>query len=96
MKSTVSTLTVYFDESGIHEDSGHCIVAGFVASDQEWNKFEARWHAASGNVVFHGNEFIGRKPGGERTKTYKGCSDQKAKDYLTGLMKGITSSRVSL
>ena len=42
MKSTVSTLTAYFDESGIHEDSSHCIVAGFVASDQEWNKFEKK------------------------------------------------------
>ncbi len=95
MNSTLSTLTAYFDESGIHKDASHCIVAGFVGSDQEWNKFETRWQKASGGVVFHGNEFFGRKPGGERKKTYKGWSDQKAKDYLTGLVESITSSRLT-
>jgi hypothetical protein len=95
MKSTISTLTAYFDESGIHGDSTHCIVAGFVGSDREWNKFEARWQKASEGVVFHGNEFLSRKPGGGRTKTYKGWTNQKAKDYLTGLVKAITSTRVT-
>lgn len=95
MKSTLSTLTAYFDESGIHGDSSHCIVAGFVGSDREWNNFETKWQKASGGVVFHGNEFFGRKPDGGRTKTYKGWSDQKAKDYLTGLVEAITSSRLT-
>ena len=43
MRIPPSNLTAYFDESGIHEDSSHCIVAGFVGSDREWKKFEVRW-----------------------------------------------------
>ncbi|MCA9469307.1 MAG: DUF3800 domain-containing protein [Nitrospira sp.] len=95
MKDTAPNLTAYFDESGIHENASHCIVAGFVGSEQEWNKFEARWQTASGGVVFHGNEFFSRKPDGERTKTYKGWSDLKAEAYLTGLVKAITSTRLT-
>jgi hypothetical protein len=54
MKSTLSTLTAYLDESGIHGDSSHCIVAGFVGSAREWNNFETKWQNVSGGVVFHG------------------------------------------
>jgi hypothetical protein len=88
-------LTAYFDESGIHGNSSHCIIAGFVGSDREWGNFEPKWKKASGGVIFHGNEFFGRAPGGGRTKTYKGWTDQQAKAYLSGLIQAITSSRLT-
>ena len=36
-------LTVYFDESGIHEGDHLCVVAGFVGNDAQWQAFAADW-----------------------------------------------------
>lgn len=38
-------LTAYFDESGIHEDAGVCVVAGYWAKKGPWRVFERNWTA---------------------------------------------------
>jgi hypothetical protein len=36
-------LSAYFDESGTHQDSPVCVVAGLVASPKQWMRFTPAW-----------------------------------------------------
>ena len=42
----LAMLTVYFDESGIHEGDHLCVVAGFVGDEDQWTAFVAEWTEA--------------------------------------------------
>lgn len=39
----MALLTAYFDESGIHEGTHWCVVAGFVGNDAQWQALAAAW-----------------------------------------------------
>lgn len=36
-------LNGYFDESGIHAQAPVIVVAGYVAPEQDWRRFEIKW-----------------------------------------------------
>jgi len=38
--------TVYFDESGSPDDTAALVVAGFLASVEQWIEFERNWKQA--------------------------------------------------
>jgi hypothetical protein len=45
----------YFDESGTHGESKALVVSGYVASTDQWSKFDAEWKwaiAAEGLSIF--------------------------------------------
>ncbi|MDP6372793.1 MAG: DUF3800 domain-containing protein [Vicinamibacterales bacterium] len=85
-------LEAYCDESGIHDEAKFCVVVGFVASARNWQLFENRWANASGGVDFHGKRFFARDKKGHRVKPYNGWSDERARDYLLGLVDVIQTA----
>ncbi|HLW44510.1 MAG TPA: hypothetical protein VKS00_08470, partial [Candidatus Acidoferrales bacterium] len=57
---TLAVLIAYMDESGIHEDSAVCAIAGYVGSAEEWRRFEHKWKQAlraESISEFHMSEF---------------------------------------
>src|SRR2546429_4220285 len=54
----------YFDESGTHGESKALVVSGYVASADQWSKFDAEWKcamAADGLTHFHMKDFAHSK-----------------------------------
>ena len=52
--------TAYLDDSGSPDDTLAVVVAGFVASDEQWERFERNWNATLkqfGVPLFHMREF---------------------------------------
>src|SRR5882762_4956327 len=52
--------TAYFDDSGSPDDTLAVVVAGFVASDEQWQHFERNWNDTLkqfGVPMFHMKEF---------------------------------------
>jgi len=52
--------TAYFDESGSPDEGKALVVAGYVASVEQWRKFDDEWHAAlahEGVRRFHMRDF---------------------------------------
>jgi hypothetical protein len=52
--------TAYFDDSGSPDDTMAVVVAGFVASDDQWRQFERNWNdtlSQFGISLFHMKEF---------------------------------------
>jgi hypothetical protein len=52
--------TAYFDDSGSPDDTLAVVVAGFVASDEQWEHFERNWNETLkqfGIPLFHMKEF---------------------------------------
>src|SRR5207247_2456787 len=37
------TFSAYFDESGTSDPSPILVVAGFLSTDRQWNRFDAEW-----------------------------------------------------
>jgi hypothetical protein len=86
-------LVAYMDESGDHDPLGKergaeaAVVAGYVATNDKWRKFEPRWNRVLkqfGIKVFHAVDCAHRK------KEFRGWSDEKRRDFhieLTGVIK---------
>jgi hypothetical protein len=56
--------TAYFDESGTHDQSAALVVSGYVASVQQWEKFDKEWKDAladEGLTHFHMKDFAHSK-----------------------------------
>lgn len=43
---TMAMLTVYCDDSGTHSDSHICVVAGYLSSTAQWERFTKEWKRA--------------------------------------------------
>jgi hypothetical protein len=57
-------LTAYFDESGTHAGAPDLTVAGYVAGDDQWERFNAEWSAAMDDFdipAFHMTQFEARR-----------------------------------
>lgn len=52
----MAVLRVYFDESGTHKGSGALVVAGYLANDRLWDRFDTEWSnllRREGLAAFH-------------------------------------------
>jgi uncharacterized protein DUF3800 len=71
-------LGVCADESGIHDDAPLSILAGYIASVNQWIRFDERWQAVlQRNDVFdfHSKEFFAVNDQGVRVGRYKRWSN---------------------
>ncbi len=60
--AALSTLYSFADEAGIHEGARFCVLAGYVASPEQWTEFDPAWGKALGPdiSVFHSKRFFPR------------------------------------
>ena len=82
----LAMLTAYMDESGIHEGSNICAIAGFMGTEEEWSILERRWKTVIRNAgisAFHMAEFESRH--GE----FQGWSELRRKSLLRELVETI-------
>jgi Protein of unknown function (DUF3800) len=87
-------LKSYMDESGIHEQAKHCVIAGYVASTSAWKTFEKAWRrilAKAGHDEFHAQRFFSRDPQGNCVGPYAGWSLDQADAFLNRLLATIKS-----
>lgn len=85
----ICVLKAYLDESGIHQGSRICAIAGFVGGQEEWEKIERQWNRAlstEGVAAFHMAEFENRQG------PYADWSNTRRQDFLGGLV-GILKAR---
>jgi hypothetical protein len=78
--------SAYFDESGTHTDSPVATVAGFLASDIRWGKFQSPWKKILDELgvdYFHMTDFIAGK------KEYAGLSKEQKQKIVDRLTKAI-------
>jgi uncharacterized protein DUF3800 len=59
-------IDAYLDESGIHDDSAICVIAGYFGGRGQWRKFEEDWKALLAEfdvpiAQFHSNKLLKRK-----------------------------------
>jgi len=97
----VMIFTVYLDESGIHRDSQDVVIAGYIATNEQWISFETEWKQALsefGIPFFHMSDYAARK---SHYKTWKNSERETRYERLTNIIKanttysvGITISRI--
>lgn len=89
---------VLADESGTHEGSAYCIVAGYRGSPGQWDIFNKNWRGVLeeyGVPEFHSNVFFNRKRITDPNKNpYFRWSDQKAGEFLGDLLEVISKRRI--
>lgn len=79
--------TAYFDESGTHSNSPVTVVAGYIATNEQWSEFEREWKEVMQNAgipFFHMSKFESRQ--GE----YKNWNSDKRiriQERLIGIIK---------
>jgi hypothetical protein len=54
-------LRAYFDESGLHSNSGVFALSGYVAPEKEWKRLESRWHTLLQKPLRYDNPKISAK-----------------------------------
>ena len=90
--SLIMAITAYFDDSGTDPKNPSIVVAGFVSTVDQWDRFNDEWLAAELEFEappFHAKIFDdGRRGYGP----YKDWLDSKRKDYVNRLL-GIISRR---
>jgi hypothetical protein len=68
------TWTAYLDESGANDDSPIMLMGGFLASAEQWERFDSEWRSllsSSGIQYCHGTELV------HGTKEFRGWSYQR-------------------
>ena len=84
-----------FDESGIHDKRGWCVVAGLVGTTKQWERFEKVWGPYGNETAFHGKDFFAHKPGGDRGGEFGGWSDTRSRRYFRALLKAIAEAKLT-
>jgi hypothetical protein len=87
-------LDALMDESGIHDAAKLCVVAGFIGTGKQWERFQEQWGAHSARTPFHAQEFFSRDPNGERVGRYRHWTEQRATVYFDGLLRAIENTRL--
>ena len=89
---------VLADESGTHEGSDYCIVAGYRGSPRQWDIFNRDWRNVLKNYgvpVFHSSVFFNRKRITDPNKNpYTKWPDGKAEAFLGELLQAISRRRM--
>jgi hypothetical protein len=89
---------VLADESGTHEDSAYCIVAGYRGSPGHWEIFNKEWRGILQRYdvpVFHSNVFFNRKRiTNPKKNPYLDWPSEKADKFLGELLGAISRRRV--
>jgi hypothetical protein len=84
--------TLYYDESGSPDDTIAVVVAGFVASDEQWKEFERNWNDTLkqfGVSLFHMREFAHSRGEFARWKDHLKVESQKQeRQYFLGQLVG--------
>jgi hypothetical protein len=89
-------LQAYMDDSGTHDGSHNCVVAGYWGGVNRWRKFERAWREIlrkDGIEEFHANEFWPRIKG-ERIGPYRDWTDERHASFIHGLISAIVESGV--
>jgi hypothetical protein len=93
----VIELTFFADESGIHDPHGDQLgsevasIGGYIATKQQWKKFESRWRYACrkfklpDDFEFHMSEFYRKEQPPD--SPYFGWTNEKKKRFLRALIK---------
>jgi len=90
-------LHAYMDDSGTHDSSYSCVVAGYFGGVNRWLEFERSW----GRVLskynipeFHARVFWRRKPSGQGVKEYDGWSRKRLDEFLDALLRVIEDTAI--
>lgn len=89
-------LRAYMDDSGTHQGSHNCVVAGYWGGINRWKRFERDWKAVLGGEgieEFHAKEFWPRI-NGERIGPYRGWNDKRHSNFIRDLLQVIVESGV--
>ena len=89
-------LVAYIDDSGTHDQSAHCLVAGYWGGSREWRSLESEWKSVLGSEGledFHANEFWPRPRGG-RLKPYTGWNDARHASFIDRLLTIIQNHKI--
>jgi hypothetical protein len=87
-------LHAYLDDSGTHDDSQLCVIAGYFGSDRQWILFDNKWRKildAEGIQEFHANRFWSHLKGNDVSE-YRGWSEARDSGLLTALLNVIEHS----
>lgn len=89
-------MQAYMDDSGSHDDSHNCVVAGYFGPVSEWRKLELQWKPILRRYKvseFHAKNFWARdkgKPVGE----YRGWSNRKISEFIDRLLSVVESRKI--
>lgn len=94
-KRLMAMFTVYFDESGTHSESKAVVVAGYIATVEQWDEFEREWRAmldAEHLTMFHRKDLENFR--GEFQEKYGW--DPTRRERVVKLAQGIIKRRVNV
>ncbi len=84
------------DDSGTHDGSHNCVVAGYWGGVNEWRRFERAWRevlSREGISEFKANEFWPRIKD-ERIGPYRGWTDARHRRFIAQLLKVIFQAKI--
>ncbi len=87
-------LHAYLDDSGTHDNSPLCVIAGYFGSEHHWNNFDKKWRKVLDSQrieEFHANRFWSHI-GGANISEYRGWDRERCKVFLGELLNVIRES----
>jgi hypothetical protein len=87
-------IEIFVDDSGTHQGSRFCVVAGYRGSERQWRDFYSRWTADGCKVELHATDFFRRDPRGKRVSAYRDWDDAKASEYLDCRLDAINCTNI--
>lgn len=99
-------LHAYFDESGTHGSSRVCVVAGYFATQNQWDAFDRKWRKALQDYrlkEFHATRFWAHvrqlaassgKGHGSRVSEYRRWGKKRCDRFIERLLSIIESHRI--
>jgi hypothetical protein len=88
-------LHAYLDDSGTHDSSPVCVVAGYFGTDVQWARFDAQWRfvlQSYGIEEFHASRFWAHCSGANISE-YKELDEEKSSRLIRSLLEVIALSR---
>src|SRR5260370_3823326 len=95
-KKVFCVLHAYMDDSGTHDTSQICVVAGYFAGERTWILFDRSWRkvlTSEGLVEFHANRFWAQVSGAQ-TSEYKSWTRTRLNRLMSSLLAVLPSHRL--